>query len=227
MGACAAACTSTGAHRAALPRARCVVARLEHSLWWLSSADPCCELVLQVVLMPYEKATFPCCCCVNRVNWNENCCGFCGPPTGNPKVYTMLAMQPKDPWAFVAEANKQFKCTRESQLSSTPEPFDPPATPMLSKPLPRFSFVDPRRTWNGRDGALWREGEPWRCRRRIVKGFKEKSAGLLAPTQVQTPLEKLTVKLTEVGSANRRVWWPRRCKTWRTKGGGTAAGRET
>ena len=88
--------------------------------------------------MPYEKASFPCCCCVNRVNWNENCFGLCRPPTGNPKVYTMLAMQPKDPWAFVAECNKQFKCTCKRPLLNTSELFGPLPKPMLTMLPPRI-----------------------------------------------------------------------------------------
>jgi hypothetical protein len=53
-----------------------------------------------VVVMPYEK----CCCCSNRVGCCDNCCGLCGPITGNPKVTASFEPQPKDAASFVAAA---------------------------------------------------------------------------------------------------------------------------
>lgn len=74
----------------------------------INPGPPCFPPKESVVLMPYEKGSFPCCCVANRVNFNENCCGCCGPPTGDPKLYEMLPMQPKNAAAFVAEAKKQL-----------------------------------------------------------------------------------------------------------------------
>ena len=48
--------------------------------------------------MPFERMG---CCGSNRVtNW-DNCCGLCGPITGNPKQYDMFYPQPSDPQAFI------------------------------------------------------------------------------------------------------------------------------
>ena len=74
----------------------------------INPGPPCFPPKESVVLMPYERGSFPCCCVANRVNFNENCCGCCGPPTGDPKLYEMLPMQPKNAAAFVAEAKKQL-----------------------------------------------------------------------------------------------------------------------
>ena len=77
----------------------------------LNPGPPCFDPKGAVVLMPYERASFPCCCVANRVNFNENCFGLCGPPTGNPKVYEMLPLQPKNPEAFVEASCKQLGTT--------------------------------------------------------------------------------------------------------------------
>ena len=61
----------------------------------------CCESK-QVVIMPFESLPFPCCCCSNRVGCCDNCCGLCGPITGNPKVFSLFGPQPKHADAFVA-----------------------------------------------------------------------------------------------------------------------------
>lgn len=64
--------------------------------------DPC-MCGSKVVLMPFEKW---CLCCSNRVGCCDNNCGLCGPPTGNPKVYSPFAPQPKNPEEFVSVAKE-------------------------------------------------------------------------------------------------------------------------
>jgi len=56
----------------------------------------------KVVIMPFEFLPPPCCCCTNRVNACDNCCGLCGPVTGNPKFYSRFSPQPKNTEAFCA-----------------------------------------------------------------------------------------------------------------------------
>lgn len=56
------------------------------------------------IVMPFEKYPFPLCCCTNRVTCINNCCGFCGPITGNPQIYSGFSPQPKDAQAFVDAA---------------------------------------------------------------------------------------------------------------------------
>eukprot|EP01031_Cornospumella_fuschlensis_P028206 gene28206-34060_t len=63
-----------------------------------------CEETEQVVLMPFETFPFPCCWFSNRVSECENCCGFCGGITGNPKIYSRFFPQPTDPQGFVQVA---------------------------------------------------------------------------------------------------------------------------
>jgi hypothetical protein len=59
-----------------------------------------------VGIMPFEKFPFPCCCVANRTTQCDNCCGFCGPLTGSPKVFSRIFPQPKDADAFVNVAQK-------------------------------------------------------------------------------------------------------------------------
>jgi len=59
-----------------------------------------------VVVSPFEHLPFPCCCCTNRVSYCDNCCGTCGPISGNSRVFTVFRPQPKDADAFVAAANQ-------------------------------------------------------------------------------------------------------------------------
>jgi hypothetical protein len=63
--------------------------------------DPCCK-GKEVVLMPFETMPPPCCCSSNRTSGCDNCFGLCGPPQGNPKIFSPFSPQPKDPVAFVA-----------------------------------------------------------------------------------------------------------------------------
>jgi len=65
--------------------------------------DPCC-CGKAVVIMPFEMMPPPCCCCSNRVSGCDNCCGLCGPVTGNPKIYGLFSPQPKNADAFVQAA---------------------------------------------------------------------------------------------------------------------------
>ena len=56
--------------------------------------------------MPFEKSgmcPIDCCKAPNRVTNCDNCFGLCGPPTGDPKIYEFLALQPKNAQAFVDE----------------------------------------------------------------------------------------------------------------------------
>jgi hypothetical protein len=57
------------------------------------------------IVMPFERFPAPCCCCTNRVGWWDNCCGLCGPISGNPKIYSTFSPQPKDAEAFVKVAH--------------------------------------------------------------------------------------------------------------------------
>jgi hypothetical protein len=75
--------------------------------------DPCCK-GKEVVLMPFEYLACPCCCLRNRVDCCNNCCGCCGPITGNPRIYTPLKLQPTDAEAFVAAAQRAMIPTTDS-----------------------------------------------------------------------------------------------------------------
>ena len=66
----------------------------------------CCCRGKHVVVSPFEHLPFPCCCCTNRVGYCDNCCGTCGPISGNSRVFTVFRPQPKDADAFVAAANE-------------------------------------------------------------------------------------------------------------------------
>ena len=66
----------------------------------------CCCRGKHVVVSPFEHLPFPCCCCTNRVSYCDNCCGTCGPISGNSRVFTVFRPQPKDADAFVAAANQ-------------------------------------------------------------------------------------------------------------------------
>ena len=63
----------------------------------------------ELVLMPGESLQCPCCCCANRISWYDNCCGLCGPPTGNPKTYTkakmVFGLKPTRARGFKEQAN--------------------------------------------------------------------------------------------------------------------------
>ena len=64
----------------------------------------CCQLCCsdkEAVLMPYEYLRFPCCCCSNRVTKCSNFCGCCGPPTGNPLIYSNFFPEPLNAEPFV------------------------------------------------------------------------------------------------------------------------------
>lgn len=76
-------------------------------LCFFQQVDPCC-CGKQVVLMPFETFPIPCCCCVNRVGWCDNCCGCCGPITGNPKIFSPFRPQPLDAVAFVAAVQRKM-----------------------------------------------------------------------------------------------------------------------
>ena len=66
----------------------------------------CCCRGKYVVVSPSEHLPCPCCCCTNRVSYCDNCCGTCGPISGNSRVFTVFRPQPKDADAFVAAANQ-------------------------------------------------------------------------------------------------------------------------
>lgn len=71
----------------------------------------CCERA-RVAMKPFEWIPFPFCCCENEVkNW-QNCCGFCGPITGNPCIYSSFTPQPVNTNEFVSVANKTIKYNR-------------------------------------------------------------------------------------------------------------------
>ena len=74
--------------------------------------DPCCR-GKEVVIMPFEQMPPPCCCCSNRTGCCDNCCGFCGPPTGNPKIFDPFSPQPKDPSTFVAAVQQATMAARQ------------------------------------------------------------------------------------------------------------------
>jgi len=76
--------------------------------------DPCC-LGKQAVLMPFEAMPPPCCCCSNRTSNCDNCFGFCGPPTGNPKIHYSFSPQPKNADAFVEAAKKAITSARQAK----------------------------------------------------------------------------------------------------------------
>ncbi|RYG95880.1 hypothetical protein EON65_55270 [archaeon] len=63
-----------------------------------------CDETEQVVLMPFETFPFPCCWFANRVSAWDNCFGFCGGITGNPRIYSRFFPQPTDPQGFVQVA---------------------------------------------------------------------------------------------------------------------------
>ena len=69
----------------------------------------CCYDEKIVVIMPFEYFPFPCCCCPNRACWLDNCCGCCGSPTGNPKIFNPFRPQPKAPETFVAVAKAAMR----------------------------------------------------------------------------------------------------------------------
>ena len=73
--------------------------------------DLCC-LGKQAVIMPFEKLPPPCCCCSNRTSPCDNCFGLCGPPTGNPKIFSPFSPQPKDAVAFVAAIQQAMTTAR-------------------------------------------------------------------------------------------------------------------
>ena len=70
--------------------------------------DPCC-CGQKVVYMPSEQMPFPCCCSPNRVGMCDNCCGCCGPVTGNPKIFSVFSPQPKDATGFVNAAQAAMR----------------------------------------------------------------------------------------------------------------------
>ena len=77
----------------------------------INPGRPCFAPKNSVVIMPFEKSGMcPCDCCKapNRVTNCDNCFGLCGPPTGDPKIYEFLALQPKNAQAFVDESKKQL-----------------------------------------------------------------------------------------------------------------------
>lgn len=63
----------------------------------------------KVVVMPFERLPFPCCCCSNRTGLCDNCCGCCGQFTGTPKYYHSFMPQPKSSQEFVAVAQQIMK----------------------------------------------------------------------------------------------------------------------
>jgi hypothetical protein len=89
----------------------------------------------EMILMPFEKMPFPCCCCSNRVTCCDNYGGLCGPITGNPKVYYPFFPQPTDPDSFVQVA-QSVMLGRGSAVSvavSTENPVTAVAVPMVGK----------------------------------------------------------------------------------------------
>jgi hypothetical protein len=114
--------------------------------------------------MPFEKGSFPCCCVANRNNFNENCCGLCGPPTGDPKIFEMLPLQPKDAETFVKEAKKQLVGRSTCMPASSALAYITalPHKPVLTAPTAHLHDV--RRARYAGDGS--RKGGPRRRRGR-------------------------------------------------------------
>lgn len=53
----------------------------------------------KLVVMPFERLPFPCCCQKNRTK--GFCCGACGPIAGNPSVFEIFQPQPQNPEEFL------------------------------------------------------------------------------------------------------------------------------
>ena len=97
----------------------------------------CCCRGKQVVISPFEKRPFPCCCCKNRNGIFDNCFGACGPINGNPSVYTVFRPQPKNADAFVAAANQvMLRGAQEAMAVVLPSSVSPRPRSILKAPQP-------------------------------------------------------------------------------------------
>ena len=83
------------------------------------------------VVKPFETFPVPFCCCDNKVGWWSNCCGFCGPISGNPKLYEAFNPQPKDADKFVEAAQKVMLLENSTQVSDNVEFLTTNANPVL------------------------------------------------------------------------------------------------